>query len=85
VRGLTAPLPQNNSGLAAGVKSPVSRRVRWVGSQPFTQQAACQPRWLAKLETRRTNNARNHYPAMSGLQKQELLNHEEQEDHDWPS
>ena len=48
-RGLTAPLPQENSGLAAGVKSPVSRRVRWVGSQPFTQQAACQPRWLATI------------------------------------
>ena len=31
------------------------------------------------------NNARNYYPAVSDLQKQELLNHEEQENDHWSS
>jgi hypothetical protein len=38
VRGLTAPLPQENSGLATGANGPVSRRVRWVGFQVFPVQ-----------------------------------------------
>ena len=63
-----------NSGIGQqGPISPASRRVR---SNP--KQAACQPRWLAKLE--RKYHARDHYPAVSGLQEPELFDDEEQED-----
>jgi hypothetical protein len=68
----------NHSGIGQqGPISPASRRVR---SNP--KQAACQPRWLAKLE--RKYHARDHYPAVSGLQEPELFDDEEQEDNHWP-
>ena len=50
-----------------------------------SRQAACQPKWLATSEVRRTPNARNHHPPVPGLQEPELLHHQEQEDHHRPA
>lgn len=64
--------------------NPASRRVRGAEVNfALPKQAACQPRWLAKLE--RKFNARDYYPAVSGVQEPELFDDQEQEDDHGPA
>jgi hypothetical protein len=80
-RGLTAPPPLQSGIRVAG--TPSLRRGVSLGQFLDQTAAACQPKWLAKQGEK--PNARNHYFAVSDVQEQELLNHEEQEDDHGPS
>ena len=55
---------------------------RGVPDQGRLETVSCLPAEVAGQTLEGSSNARNHYTAMPGMQEPELLDHEEQEDHD---
>ncbi len=77
------PFPQDNFRNKVAGTSTLRRGVS--SGRKFDWEMSCLPAEVAGQTRKEVSNARDHYPAVPGVQEPELFDDQEQEDHDGTS